>query len=113
MGEKKKWLLVTSDRWSSYTVTTVWELAWADSALVVLDEWLSYRGGRISRFDCRRERKPLKEIPDSSRLEFLEKFLANNFALSGAEDNISRPLDRGGIADLPLLRTVIAICQKS
>ena len=26
-----------------------------------------------------------REIPDSSRLEFLEKFLANNFALSDAE----------------------------
>ena len=42
-----------------------------------------------------------KEIPESSRLEFLEKFLANNFALSDAKDNTSRPLDRGGIADLP------------
>ena len=30
----------------------VWELAWADSGLVVLDEWWSYRGGRLSRFDC-------------------------------------------------------------
>ena len=27
-------------------------LAWADSALVVLGEWLSYRGGRTSRFGC-------------------------------------------------------------
>ena len=27
-----------------------------------------------------------KEIPESSRLEFLEKFLGNNFALSNAED---------------------------
>ena len=26
-----------------------------------------------------------KEIPESSRLEFLEKFQANNFALSDAE----------------------------
>ena len=42
-----------------------------------------------------------KEIPKSSRLEFLEKFLANNFALSDAEDNTSGPLNRGGIADLP------------
>ena len=29
-----------------------------------------------------------KEIPESSRLEFLEKSLANNFVLSDAEDNI-------------------------
>ena len=33
------------------------------------------------------EGKTGKEIPESSRLEFLEKFWANNFALSDAEDN--------------------------
>ena len=54
-----------------------------------------------------------KEIPESSRLEFLEKFLANNFALLDAEGNTSGPLNRGGIADLPLLRTLLAICQNS
>ena len=54
-----------------------------------------------------------KEIPESSRLEFLEKFLTNNFALSDAEDNTSSPLNRGCIADLPLLRTLLAIRQKS
>ena len=59
------------------------------------------------------EGKTGKEIPDSSRLEFLEKFLANNFALPGAEDNTFSPLNRGGIVDLPLLRTLLAICQKS
>ena len=59
------------------------------------------------------EGKTGKEIPKSSRLEFLEKFLANNFALSEAEDNTSRPLNRGGIADLPLLRTLLEIRQKS
>ena len=37
----------------------------------------------------------------------------NNFALSEAEDNIPGPLNRGGIADLPLLRTLLAIRQKS
>ena len=58
------------------------------------------------------EVKTDKEIPESSRLEFLEKFLANNFALSDAEDNTSGPLNRGGIADLPLLRTLLAIPQK-
>ena len=30
-----------------------------------------------------------KEIPESSRLEFLEKFLANNFTLLNAEDTTS------------------------
>ena len=59
------------------------------------------------------EGKAGKEIPESSRFEFLEKFLANNFALSDAEDNTSGPLNRGGTADLPLLRTLLAICQKS
>ena len=46
-------------------------------------------------------------------MEFLEKFLANNFALSDAEDNTSGPLNGGGIADLLFLRTLLAICQKS
>ena len=59
------------------------------------------------------ERKTGREITKSTRLEFLEKFLANNFALSDAEDNTSGSLNRGGIADLPLLRTLLAIRQKS
>ena len=45
------------------------------------------------------EGKAGKDIPESSRLEFSEKFLANNFDLSDAEDNTSGPLNRGGIAD--------------
>ena len=65
---------------------------------------ISFR--RENRFQC-------QEIPESSRLEFLEKFLGNNFALSDAEYNTSGPLNRGGIADIPLLRTLLAICQKS
>ena len=59
------------------------------------------------------EGKTGKEIPESSRFEVLQKFLANKFALSDAEDNTSGPLNRGGIADLPLLRTLLAIRQKS
>ena len=59
------------------------------------------------------EGKTGKEMLESSRLEFLEKFLGNNFALSDAEYNTSGPLNRGGIADIPLLRTLLAICQKS
>ena len=54
------------------------------------------------------EGKTGKEIPESSRLGFLEKFLANNFALPDAEDNTSVSLNRGGIADLFLLRTLLA-----
>ena len=59
------------------------------------------------------EVKAGKETPESSRLEFKETFSANNFALSDAEDNTSGPLSRGGIADLPSLRTLLAIRQKS
>ena len=36
-----------------------------------------------------------KKIPELSRLEFLEKVLAKNFALSDAEDNTSGLLNRG------------------
>ena len=52
-------------------------------------------------------------IHKSSRLEFLEKCLVNNFASSYAEDNNSRLLNSEGRADLPLLRTLLAICQPS
>ena len=55
--------------------------------------------------------KQAKRYP--SHQEFLEKFLTNNFAFSEAEDNTSGPLNRGGIADLPLLKTLLAIRQKS
>ena len=59
------------------------------------------------------EGKTGREIPESSRLEFLEKFLANNSALSDAENSTSGPLNREDTADLPLLRTLLAIRQKS
>ena len=41
------------------------------------------------------------------------QFLANNFALSDAENNTSVPLNTGGTADLPLLKTILVIRQKS
>ena len=59
------------------------------------------------------EGKTGEEIPESSRLEFLEKFSKNNFPLSDAEDNTSGLLNRGGKADLPFSRTLLAICEKS
>ena len=59
------------------------------------------------------EKKTGKEISDSSRLEFLEKFLANNSTLSDAKDNNLGLLKREGIADLPLLRKLLTIRQKS
>ena len=45
------------------------------------------------------EGKTGKEIPESSKLEFLEKFSVNNFVLSDAEDSTSGPLNREGITD--------------
>ena len=48
----KKLSLVKLDRWSSYRVTAVWKFAWADSALVVLDELSSYRGGCLNSLEC-------------------------------------------------------------
>ena len=35
------------------------------------------------------EGKAVRQIPETSKLEFLKKFLANKFALSDAEDNTS------------------------
>ena len=55
----------------------------------------------FQQFQISSRREKGKEIPESSRLEFIEKFSANNFALSDAEDNTSGPSNRGGIADLP------------
>ena len=52
-----------------------------------------------------------KEIPESSRLEFVEKVSPNNFVLSDGEDNNSDLLNIGGIADLLLLRTLLANCK--
>ena len=57
------------------------------------------------------EGKTGKEIPESSRLEFLEKFLGNSIALSDAEDNTFGLLNRGG--KVPLLKTLSAVRQKS
>ena len=43
------------------------------------------------------QEKTDKEKPESSRLEFLEKFFVNNSALSEAKDNTFEPLNRGVI----------------
>ena len=67
----------------------------------------------MMRFQIVIEGKTGKELPKSSRLEFLENFSANNFVLSDAEDNTSGPMNRRGVADLPLLRTLLAIGQLS
>ena len=60
------------------------------------------------------EEKTGKEIPESSRLQLLETLSVNNSdALSDAEDNTSRPLNRGGKVDLPLLRKLLTIRTRS
>ena len=59
------------------------------------------------------EEKTGKEIPESSKLELLEKFLTNNFALSNAENSISRPLNGGGIANLHLFNFLIFLLKPS
>ena len=59
------------------------------------------------------EGKVGKEIPQSSRLAILENFSVNNLALSDAEDKLSWSSNRGGITDLPSLRTLLTIRQKS
>ena len=59
-------------------------------------------------FQISSRRETGEELLESTRLEFLAKFLANNFALKDAEDNTSVPLNRGGTADLPLLGTLLA-----
>ena len=45
------------------------------------------------------EGKPDKEMHESSRVEVLEKFLANDFAFIDGEVNTSVPLNRGGIVN--------------
>ena len=52
LGDKEKCSLVALNRWLSYAVTIAQEFTWVDSALVVLDEWSSYRGGCLNMFDC-------------------------------------------------------------
>ena len=59
------------------------------------------------------EGKAGKKIIELSRLQFQEKFLRNNFPLWDVENNTSRQLNTGSIADLPLLRTLLWIRQKS
>ena len=54
-----------------------------------------------------------KGIPESSRLDFVEKFVVKNFALSDTEGNTSGPLNEESITDLSLLRTLLEIRQKS
>ena len=53
------------------------------------------------------EGKTGKDIPQPSRLEFSEKFSANNFILSDAEDNTSGPLNREGNSSFNFVENTI------
>ena len=53
------------------------------------------------------EGKTGKDIPQPSRLEFLEKFSANNFILSDAEDNTSGQLNREGNSSFNFVENTI------
>ena len=57
------------------------------------------------------EWKAGNELPGLSRLEFSETFSVNNFALSDLKGNTSWSFNRI-ITDLPLLRTLLVICQR-
>ena len=58
------------------------------------------------------KREAGKKKPESLRLEFFKMISANTFALSDAEDRTSAPSNSGRIADLPFLKTLLAILQK-
>ena len=51
------------------------------------------------------------EIPDPLSLEFVEKLSVSIFALLDAEDNTSGRLNRGGKAELPFLKALVAVRQ--
>ena len=72
----------------------------------------SYRNIGQFQISSRRENRQRHTWVIKSHQEFLEKFSADIFALSDAEDSTYRPLNRAGLAHLPLLRTLLAICQK-
>ena len=58
------------------------------------------------------EGKAVRVITESSRLKFSGKIIIEtNVILSDVEVITSGPINRGRIADLPLLRTVLAIYQ--
>ena len=64
----------------------VWEFALIDSALVVLDEWSSYKGGLLNRFDCSKREKSILII-----------------ALAGSAGYPSTSIAVGGVAIFQIL----------
>ena len=53
------------------------------------------------------EGKPCKEISESSRLEFFKKVFSKQFCFVRCRKQHPRLLNRGGIVDLPFLRTLL------
>ena len=70
----------------------------------------SYR--KIMLFQIKSRRENRSRDTWIIKIRVARKVSANNFTLSDAEDNISKLLNRRSIAYLPLLRTLLAICQK-
>ena len=65
-------------------------------------------------FKISSSRENWKRDTQTIKIRVYRKVFSKQFCfLSDAEDNISGPLNRGGIADLPLLSTLLAIHQKS
>ena len=95
--------ILPQPRWNLQVV------CWIKVGYGLLNRPGSYR--KIEHFQIRSafSDKAGKEIRDSSRLEFLEKFSTNKFTLLYAEDNTWGPLNRGGIADSPLFNLVSTI----
>ena len=60
---------------STYTITIRPGYAWADSAMTILDDWSSYRGGLLNRFYCteKRTNKAKYLTSNSIRLTFAKQ----------------------------------------
>ena len=59
------------------------------------------------------KRKSCKQISELIKIRVLKKRCSKKFALSEAKDNTPEQLNKLSIADLPFLRTQLAILQES
>ena len=75
------WSMVALDSWSPYTVTIVWQFAWAYSTLFVLYEWSSYRGGRLNRLDCTLITANQNELDEDTLLLQLAVYICQTLSL--------------------------------
>ena len=103
-GQKLNWkskLCKVSPLWTIIVTRRLWKSRLVMIFLTKL--WVT----EIFSFRLVLEGKAVKEITVSSKVEFLETFSVKNFTLSDVEQNISRQLNRWGIADLHFLKTMI------